>query len=270
MKNSTSLTYFTPTIEECFVGEYYNDYKDKDIWLLKEFLEENNCSKIEKVLIYNPDAIGMWLFQKYTKDFYDLLKNVQLTIPVRAVLPSVTPVCFGTMYTGLSPEEHGITKYEKRVIEKESLFDKLSKLGKKVAIVAVENSSMANIFSGRDIDYYILKYDDEVNAKANDLIIKNNYDVIVVYNQEYDDLMHKTGPESDESLNAMRKHIKTFSNFVDLVKNNWTEYNSLICCATDHGIHVDEKGKGTHGYDLEEDLNILHFFRAIPKKKKED
>lgn len=270
MKNSISLKYFAPTIASCLDVDCPNNSESQEVGLVKEFLKENNCLNVERTLIYNPDAIGMWLLQKYTEDFYKLLKDTQLCIPIRTMLPSVTPVCFGTMYTGLAPEEHGITKYEKKVIEKESLFDKLYEAGKKVAIVAVENSSMATIFSGKMIDYYILKYDDEVNEKAKELIIENKYDVIVVYNQEYDDVMHRTGPESKESLKAMRNHINTFSNFVDLVKENWKDYNSFICCATDHGIHSDEDGKGTHGYDLEEDLNIVHFFRAIPKKKKED
>ena len=267
MKNSISLRYFAPTIAKCLGVDAANNLDESALPLLEDFLKENNCINVERTFIYNPDAIGMWLTQKYTENFNNLLKNTKLSLPVVTEMPSVTPVCFGTMYTGLSPKEHGITKYEKKVIERESLFDKIYEAKKKVAIVAVENSSMATIFSGKLIDYYILKYDEEVNEKAKELIIENKYDVIVVYNQEYDDVMHRTGPESEESLRAMRNHINAFSKFVDLIKENWTNYNSFICCATDHGIHEEENGRGTHGYDIEEDLNIVHYFNAIPKKK---
>ena len=49
-------------------------------------------------MIYNPDCIPMWLYQKYTEKFAPVLAATQLTVPVATVMPSVTPVCFGTMY----------------------------------------------------------------------------------------------------------------------------------------------------------------------------
>lgn len=72
-------------------------------------------------------------------------------------MPSVTPVSFGTMYTGAMPEVHGIRCYSKPVIKIDSLFDSLRRSGKRVALVAVVNSSMAKIFEERDIDYYLYR-----------------------------------------------------------------------------------------------------------------
>ena len=73
-----------------------------------EKLIENTCGKpvVDRVMIYNPDAIGMWLYQKYTKEFAPVMERTQLAVPVATVMPSVTPVCFGSMYTGAFPEEH--------------------------------------------------------------------------------------------------------------------------------------------------------------------
>ena len=42
----------------------------------------------------------------------------------------VTPVCFGTMYTGAQPAVHGIQKYEKPVIQIDTIFDALIRAGK--------------------------------------------------------------------------------------------------------------------------------------------
>lgn len=56
---------------------------------------------VERMLLYNPDAIAMWLFQKYTRAFSGVMLHSCLTIPVRSVMPSVTPVCFASMYTGV-------------------------------------------------------------------------------------------------------------------------------------------------------------------------
>ena len=68
------------------------------------------------MLIYNPDAIGQWLIQKYTDDFAPVMRHTQLAIPFLTAFPPVTPVCFATMYTGAAPEIHGIRKYEKGLL----------------------------------------------------------------------------------------------------------------------------------------------------------
>lgn len=264
MKNSISMMRFTAELADCL--EICRPIEAEEAFgLVKQLMHTRGMEKAEKLLIYNPDAIGMWLYQKYTQQFAPVLRHTQLGVPVCTVLPSVTPVCFGTMYTGLSPQQHGIMKYEKQLIKRMSLFDCLEKSGKKTAIVAVENSSMAVIFGERNISYYILPYDQDVNKKAQELIGESDYEVIVVYNQEYDDVMHRTFPESAEALNAMNHHIAAFAKLCETAERAWAGYDSLVCWATDHGIHTAENGHGTHGYDVEEDLNVMHFFGAYPK-----
>ena len=51
----------------------------------------------QRVLVYNPDAIAQWLYQKYTTEFSPVMEYTQLAIPMLAAFPPVTPVCFGTM-----------------------------------------------------------------------------------------------------------------------------------------------------------------------------
>ena len=48
---------------------------------------------------------------------------------------------------------------------------------------------MAKIFLGRDIDYYLLPDDAAVADKGLELVQEDQYDLIVVYNQEYDDML---------------------------------------------------------------------------------
>ena len=74
---------------------------------------------VDRVLMYNPDAVALWLFEKYTDLFLPVMRRTQLTLPLQTVMPSVTPVCFGTMYTGALPEVHGIQSYTKPVIRTE-------------------------------------------------------------------------------------------------------------------------------------------------------
>ncbi|NCB99167.1 MAG: hypothetical protein EOM34_00615 [Clostridia bacterium] len=265
MFNLISMTRLAASIAES-MGVEAPEKADVSIPQVTDLVKNTLGGKADRVLIYNPDAIGMWLFQKYTKEFAPVMEKVQLTLPVATVMPSVTPVCFGTMYTGALPEVHGIQKYEKPVIKTDSLFDALARAGKKVALVAVDESSMALIFKGRDIDYYLMPYDGEAVDKALELIDQDNYDVIVVYNQEYDDVMHDTHPESEISYNAMLHQINFFAKLTDAVKEKWTSHDSLVVWATDHGIHTREDGHGDHGLYIEDDINITHFYGAYPKK----
>ena len=73
-----------------------------DIVLDKLFADfgENGA---DRVFIYNPDAIALWLFQKYTELFKDAILRTQIQLPMLSVMPSVTPVCFASMYSGVMP-----------------------------------------------------------------------------------------------------------------------------------------------------------------------
>ena len=181
------------------------------------------------------------------------------------VMPSVTPVCFGTMYTGAQPAVHGIQKYEKPVIKIDTLFDALLRAGKKVAIVADHLCSMGKIYLEREMDYFIFPTMEEVNAKAAELILKDEYDVIVVYNGNYDAKMHKTGTESVESLAELRINSNMFGTFAEMIENRWKGHNTLMGFAMDHGCHDIDGGCGSHGLDMDEDINIVHLYRAFKK-----
>ena len=130
MKNSISMTQFAATVADA-LGVPAPKAAGESFPLLRRTLEQQGVVTAQKALLYNPDAVGQWLFQKYTNWFAPVLRHTQLGVPVCTVLPSVTPVCFGTMYTGVEPAVHGIQKYEKHVLQQESLFDILPAAGKK-------------------------------------------------------------------------------------------------------------------------------------------
>jgi predicted AlkP superfamily phosphohydrolase/phosphomutase len=85
---------------------------------------------VEKALIYAPDAIGEGLRRDYAKLFDPVEKIAPIEVAIRAVLPTYTPVCFSSMFTGAPPETHGIRKYEKPVLGCDTLFDALARAGK--------------------------------------------------------------------------------------------------------------------------------------------
>lgn len=219
--------------------------------------------KVDRIFMYNPDAVAMWLYQKYTDYYLPLQEHAKLTLPLCAVMPSVTPVCFGTMYTGAQPEVHGIRTYVKPVIQIDTLFDALIRAGKKCAIVSTEGDSLSHIFLEREMDYFIYPTVDECTDKALALIEEDRHDFILLYNADYDSTMHRHAPEGEESLAALRKNIKVFDTVARTIRRCWSGHETLLGFAPDHGCHEIDGGLGSHGLEMPEDLNILHFYTVI-------
>lgn len=217
--------------------------------------------KADRIFMYNPDAVGQWVYQKYPQLLKKTINRTELELPFCTVMPSVTPVCFGTMYTGAQPSVHGIQKYEKPVLTIETIFDALIKAGKKPAIVANPKCSIGNIFLNRKMDYFLYSSTEEVNAKAAELIMQDEYDFLVVYNGNYDARMHKCGPESVEALAELLANDEAFGMFSVLIERFWKKHNTLVGFAMDHGCHEIDGNCGSHGLDMEEDLNIMHLYK---------
>ena len=222
-----------------------------------------SAGNIDRVVMYNPDAISLWLYQKYTEYYLPLLKHVQLPLPLCSVMPSVTPVCFGTMYTGALPEVHGIRSYTKPVISIDTVFDSLIRAGKRPAIVSTAGDSLSLIYLERPMDYFIYDTMEEVNEKALELIREDKYDFILIYNADYDSTMHRWSPEAPESLAALKHDIHFFDTLAETIRENWKDHTTLLGFAPDHGCHEIDGGLGSHGLDMPEDLNILHFYGII-------
>ena len=217
----------------------------------------------DRVLMYNPDAVALWLYEKYTDLFLPVLRHTQLALPLRTVMPSVTPVCFASMYTGAEPDVHGIRRYEKPIVRTDTVFDALLRAGKKPCIVSTGQDSMSRIFLQREMDYRIVDTPDEANALALELIAQDEYDLLCVYNGNYDGTMHKFGPESPQSLDALRHNTAAFASLADAVRTHWTHHRTLIAFAPDHGCHEIDGDCGSHGLDMPEDMNIIHFYGIL-------
>ncbi len=216
---------------------------------------------VERLLVYNPDAVGRRMVEKYSSEFELVRTTAPIEINLQSMFPPVTPVCFASMYTGANPEVHGIDRYMRPIVKTDSIFDILPKEGKKAAIVANRDCSMDLIFRERNIDYCIEETDQAVIDRTITLIEADKHDLIVSYNLEYDQLLHRTGPESPDCLKAMRKHINSFEELSEACKSKWKDCSWGIVFAPDHGGHdTPETGGGDHGLDVPEDMELIHFW----------
>ena len=223
--------------------------------------------KADRLFMFNPDAVAQWVYEKYARYCAEAKRYTEIEIPLQTVMPSVTPVCFATMYTGAQPAVHGIQKYAKPVLTVDTFFDALVRAGKKVALITSGECSMSKIFLERDIDYFHYSRGDSVarvNAMAAEVILHDEHDVVIVYNGNYDSIMHKFGPESTEALGELRANSIDFATLSALIERNWKHHNTLVGFAMDHGCHEIDGDCGAHGLDMPEDLNIVHLYKGYP------
>lgn len=240
---------------------------------LTEYIDKTLAGKkVDRVLMYNPDAIGQWVAEKYPHFLTEVDKNTDLALPLRSVIPPVTPVCFGTMYTGAQPAVHGIQAYEKPVIRIDTLFDALIRAGKKPIIIADPVCSMSHIYQERDMDYIAVSGVANINAAAAKVILEDQHDFVVVYNGNFDYRMHRSGCETPETLAELRYNALTFAMFSQMVRENWQHHNTLVGFAMDHGCHdvepfvAPKDGQmryATHGSDIPQDMNIVHHYKIF-------
>lgn len=221
------------------------------------------CPGCDRVFMYNPDAIAMWIYEKYQHCFAEMEKEISLKLPMLSVMPSVTPVCFGSMYSGLMPSDHGIRKYEKPVLKVPTVFDLLPAAGKKAAIVSTEGDSISKIFLERNIDYFIYPSKEECNLKAMELIEQDAHDLIVLYNGDYDYQMHRHAPEGKKALKALQENIAAYMQLKSQIRKHWAAHQTSLVFAPDHGCHKVYGFLGNHGENTPADMNIMHFYSFL-------
>lgn len=218
--------------------------------------------RADRVLMYNPDAVAWWIFEKYRNLFDPVMGMAGAVLRMESVMPSVTPVCFASMYSGVMPDVHGIRAYVKPVLTCETIFDVAIRNGIRPAICSTGRDSISMIFLNRDMDYFIFDTPDEVNAKARELISNDSHRLIVAYNGNYDATMHKFGPESAEALDALGHNVAAYKEMCECAAAEWggRGHSYAAAFATDHGCHEIDGGCGSHGLDMPEDMNVVHLW----------
>ena len=217
--------------------------------------------KIERTLIYCPDAAGEIQRQKFPELFARVEKLAGMRFLSSAVMPSVTPVCYATIFSGASPQVHGTLRYDKRRIEIPTFFDAFVDAGKSVAVVAVNNCSIDTIFRKRKIDYYSTRTDAIAHRITRRLIALDEYDVIISYFTSYDHLSHHFGGESIVAAAALTTAVEYFEHLVADVDKYWKKHPRAVIWTPDHGNHAINDSQSAHGKNIPEDMLVDHYYR---------
>ncbi len=260
MKNITSITPTICSLMDVPLPSISTEDVIDDILFINKKKSKN---VITKCLLYAPDGIGYFLTIRYKDQFKKMAAIAPYSIRLCSVYPPKTPICFASMFTGALPKIHGRERSERTVLKCETIFDTFIKAGKKIAIVAVRSSSIDLIFRERKLDYFSEETDEKVTSRAVELLKQDQHDLIIVYHQEYDDLLHETTPVSPRAIIAMNNHIESFIELGNAFNKFWKKYNRLILFTPDHGAHISrEDGRGTHGNNIPEDMVIRHYYNV--------
>jgi hypothetical protein len=220
---------------------------------------------VRRCLVFAPDALGEQLRLVRPDLLEAVTARAPLAVPLRSIDPPWTPVCFASMFTGAGPERHGIRRYEKPVLAIDTVFDAFARAGRRVAIVAVRDSSIDRIFRGRALDYFPQMYDPWVTEKAISLLAADRHDLVVAYHQEYDDVMHALGPAHPRALRGARNHVEAFADLAAAFDTAWARYPRALVFAPDHGAHPDAAtGGGAHGTAVDADMDVTHYWAVRP------
>lgn len=218
----------------------------------------------DRVFVYDPDAIARWIYDAQPQQLAPAAQAFDLLLPMRSVVPPVTPVCFASIYSGLSPDGHGIHRYEKPVLSVNTLFDTVPAAGRKAAIVSTAGDSISRLFLNRPVDYFIHPTVKECNDTALRLIREDAYDLIVLYNGNYDHWMHRTGPQGRRALRELADNAAVYAALKDQISQSWAKWDSTLVFAPDHGCHKVWGLFGTHGIDADCDMQTVQGYTFLP------
>ncbi len=107
------------------------------------------------------------------------------------------------------------------------------------------------------------KASEELTAYAAEAFSGRKADRIFMYNP--DAIAQWVYEKYPAFLAEAKSNSRTFATFSEMIKTHWTGHDTLVGFAMDHGCHEIDGGCGSHGLDMPEDLNIVHFYKAYPK-----
>ena len=264
------VTSFTPTICTLIGARIPAQCQDTPIDSVIAEAEKvlGKGEKIEKALIFAPDACGIHLWERFPEKMPEVESLAPIRVPIKVVMPSVTPVCFASMYSGATPEVHGIREYAKPVLTVETIFNTFPESGFKTGISAVNGCSIDTIFRKRPITYISTESDAESMQFTKVMMDNPSYNVVLNYATNYDHFAHAVGPFGDLALNSFFTCIDYFRQCSEWVDTVWGDYNRLLVWCPDHGQHETSPGHGGHGSDMPEDMLVYHFYSIRKKGQK--
>jgi len=270
--NEYSFIQIIPTIEQFLTGKKNkNSFSEDVIEGLKQ-----NYNKVVLILI---DGFGWSFFEKYKNNFPFLKKALKNGIisKISPQFPSTTSAEITTINTNLPVNKHGVYEwqyYEPKIDEiiKPLMFSFVT--SKKRNTLKKTGISASEIYSTQNFCEKFKKQVIKVYSFINKAYLKTPYNQIVsngmrlityknwteelkklekkitdnekayyfVYNENFDGLCHKFGPNSNEAENEVKNIFEALEKFLEKIENKTKD--TLLILTADHG-HAEINPKTT-------------------------
>ncbi len=213
----------------------------------------------ERVALLVPDAFGWFAWSLWQKEMPFLRElHKQRSLILRSVLPSITPVNFSAMVTGVGLEVHGVKTYRHDFMC-ETTFDIIREAGWKSASVGFEGYTGSELLARfSDIDGTTRRGSDAyIVDTVKKIALQYKPQFIVAQLGRVDDVFHQYGPSSPKVIPMLRD---TDNNLKQLV-NALLPLGYGVIILADHGQHdiIDDPTthkKGGHGSDSDTDCQV--------------
>lgn len=226
-----------------------------EIGPLTEVVETMGVQRRLVVVVLDAFGASTWAVARIETPTINALANRHL-VHIRSVMPTVTPVNFATMLTGVGSKVHLIKNREEK-LNLETVFDVLRERGRESATAARSESSLGILISPHADHARLARSnrDEEVKDLAAEAI-KGGVDLLWVQLLDVDDAGHQHGPLSSRGVSAAGQadfHLK------EIATAAFREGYAIMVLA-DHGQHTTTKDDGsvggTHGTDTDEDVYV--------------
>ena len=226
-----------------------------EIGPLTEVVETLGVQRRLVVVVIDAFGASTWVVARTETPTINALANRHL-VHIRSVMPTVTPVNFATMLTGVGAKVHLIKSREEKLLL-ETVFDVLREGGRESATAARSVSSLGILISPLADHPRLAKSnrDEDVKDLAAEAM-KAGVDLLWVQLLDVDDAGHKHGPRSSQGVSAAGRadfHLK------EIASTAYREGYAIMVLA-DHGQHTttndDGSVGGTHGTDADEDVYV--------------
>ncbi len=253
--NTYSMKMVAPTVSRILGINVPSQAKEEPIMQIIDDL-----SNIKGVAVLAIDALGYKAYEKFKHlmpCMTSIISHSGNFAYLKSILPSITPVNFACMVTGVEADVHGIGARNDNFIC-EHLFDILRENGKKSAGLGRKGYT-GNELLGRYGDYSTkgcATNDDEVETIFMKIVKDKMPEFIIVQYGLVDDISHAFGPYSRQAGEAIAKSDGWLSRCITELRKH--EYGIIILA--DHGQHEFKKADGTvggtHGEDISEDCIV--------------
>lgn len=177
---------------------------------------------------------------------------------LRSVLPSITPVNFSAMVTGVKLDLHGVKTY-RHDFQCETLFDTVRAAGWQSTGVGFEGYTGSELLARyADIDGTTERGSDaNIVKKVIDIARQHQPHFIIAQLGLVDDIFHKYGPSSPEVVPMIKDTDKNLQRLVEFL----VPLGYAVIILADHGQHdiIDDPTthmKGGHGSDSDIDCLV--------------